>query len=143
MIPPEFINALIGGLLIGLAGILLLISDGKIAGISGMIGGLLRSQTRLNGWRYAFLGGLIVGGFGMHLFGFQVFTPLATRSYGALIAAGLLVGLGTQIGSGCTSGHGICGIGRLSGRSLIATVTFVVTGAITVYVVEHILGGAL
>lgn len=139
----NLVNALFGGTLIGLAAILLLITDGKIAGISGMIGGLLRMQTRLNGWRYAFLGGLLAGGFVLRLVGWSVFAPLTGRSTGALIAAGLLVGFGTQVGSGCTSGHGVCGIGRLSVRSLVATITFIASGAITVYVVRHFLGNTI
>lgn len=143
MIPQEFLHALYGGVLIGLAASLLLVTDGKIAGISGMMGGLLRSQTRLNGWRYAFLGGLVLGGSAMRAAGWTVFTPLPGRSFGALIAAGLLVGFGTQIGSGCTSGHGVCGLGRLSLRSLAATLTFMFFGALTVFIVQHRLGGSL
>ena len=141
--PTDYVQALFGGILIGLAAIFLLFADGKIAGISGMIGGLLRTRTRLNGWRYAFLSGLLAGGFAFHLAGWPVSSPLAGRSTGALIAAGLLVGFGTQVGSGCTSGHGVCGIGRLSARSLAATLTFMAAGAVTVYIVHHVLGGAL
>jgi len=139
----EYLRAFEGGVLIGLASIFLLIADGKIAGISGMIGGLLRTQTRLNGWRYAFLGGLLAVGLALRLSGRIVFTPLPGRSLGALIAAGLLVGFGTQVGSGCTSGHGVCGIGRLSARSLVATLTFLLAGAATVFVIRRFLGGSL
>jgi uncharacterized membrane protein YedE/YeeE len=139
----EYARALFGGALIGLASILLLLADGKIAGISGMLGGLLRTRTRLNGWRYAFIGGLLSGGFTLQLLGYSVFTPLVGRSTGSLIAAGLLVGFGTQVGSGCTSGHGVCGIGRFSARSLVATLTFIFAGAATVYVVEHMMGGVI
>jgi len=141
--PVEFVRAFAGGVLIGLASILLLFADGKIAGISGMIGGLFRAQTRINGWRYAFLGGLVAGGFALHLSGRAVFAPLPGRSLGALIAAGLLVGFGTQVGSGCTSGHGVCGIGRFSSRSLAATLTFMIAGAATVFVIRRFLGGSL
>ncbi len=143
MPPSESLRALLGGVLIGLSSILLLLADGKIAGISGMMGGLLGSSPRRNGWRYAFLAGLAAGGLGFHLAGWPVFTPLRGLSQGALIAAGVLVGLGTQLGSGCTSGHGICGLGRLSRRSLAATLTFMSTGALTVYLVRHVLGGSL
>lgn len=143
VISTEYARALLGGVLIGLASILLLVADGKIAGISGMLGGLLRSKSRVNGWRYAFLGGLLAGGLALRLAGYSVFTPISGLSTGALIAAGLLVGFGTQVGSGCTSGHGICGLGRLSLRSLAGVLTFMATGAATVYIVRHVLGGSL
>ncbi|MBI5201434.1 MAG: YeeE/YedE family protein [Elusimicrobia bacterium] len=140
--PIEFLRALAGGALIGSAGILLLAADGKIAGISGMLGGLLRTRTSLNGWRYAFLAGLAAGGTAFKLAGFSFFAPLPGRSTGALLAAGLLVGFGTQVGSGCTSGHGVCGLGRLSGRSLAATLTFIAAGALTVAAIRAF-GGAV
>ncbi|MFI5360376.1 MAG: YeeE/YedE family protein [Elusimicrobiota bacterium] len=139
----EYARPLLGGVLIGLASILLLFADGKIAGISGILGGALRARTRLDGWRYAFLAGLLLGGLCLRLAGWTIFAPLARRSAGALIAAGLLVGFGTQLGSGCTSGHGVCGIGRLSGRSLAATLTFIVAGAVTVLFIRRVLGGAV
>ena len=139
----EYSRPLLGGALIGLSSILLLLSDGKIAGISGMMGGLLRAPTRLNGWEYAFLAGLAAGGLGLSLAGWVVFAPLRGLSHDALIAAGVLVGFGTQVGSGCTSGHGVCGLGRLSRRSLAATLTFMSTGALTVYLVRHVFGGSL
>jgi len=142
-VPDELLRALAGGVLIGFAGILLLLTDGKIAGVSGIMGDLLRSDGRSNDWRVAFLAGLAAGGFALHLAGVAVFMPLENRSFGALIAAGLLVGFGTQLGSGCTSGHGVCGLGRFSGRSLAATLTFMATGALTVYLVEHALRGGL
>ncbi|MBI3297003.1 MAG: YeeE/YedE family protein [Elusimicrobia bacterium] len=141
--PEPFLQPLLGGALIGLAGILLLYADGKIAGVSGMLGGLLRTQTRLNGWRYAFLAGLLAGGFILSKTGRLAFQALPGRSVGALLAAGLLVGFGTQLASGCTSGHGVCGLGRLSGRSLAATLTFIAAGAAAVYLIEHVLGGSL
>ena len=140
---PSIVRPLLGGALIGLAAILLLLADGKIAGISGMVGGLLRSRARVNGWRYAFLAGLAAGGLGMRLAGWEVFTPLAGRSTGALLAAGLLVGFGTQVGAGCTSGHGVCGLGRFSGRSAAATLTFIAAGAVTVFVVRRFCGGSV
>ena len=140
---PSVVRPLLGGALIGSAAILLLLADGKIAGISGMVGGLLRSRARVNGWRYAFLAGLVAGGLGMRLAGWEVFTPLAGRSTGALLAAGLLVGFGTQVGAGCTSGHGVCGLGRFSGRSAAATLTFIAAGAVTVFVVRRFCGGSV
>lgn len=141
--PQEYINALLGGVLIGLAAIFLLLADGKIAGVSGMISGLLRFRSSLNGWRVAFLGGLILGGLIIRLMGWSLFSPLEGRSTGAIIAAGLLVGFGTQIGSGCTSGHGVCGIGRFSFRSLMATLTFMTAGALTVFLIRHFCEGTL
>lgn len=136
-------QALTGGVLIGLAAVLLLFADGRIAGISGMMGELFRARSTDWGWRAAFLGGLLAGGLVLQLAGVQVFTPLPHASWAALVAAGLLVGFGTQIGGGCTSGHGVCGIGRFSLRSLVATLTFMITGAATVFVIRHVLGGAL
>lgn len=136
-------RALIGGVLIGFAAVLLLFADGKIAGISGMIGGVMRTPTSSSDWRYAFLGGMIIGGWVLQRAGVIVFTPAEGRSLAAIIAAGLLVGFGTQIGSGCTSGHGVCGIGRFSMRSIVATLIFIAAGAITVFVVRHFLGGVL
>ena len=108
-----------------------------------MIGGLLRPRTRRDGWRAFFLGGLVVGGAAMRFLGWTVFIPLAGRSTAALAAAGLLVGFGTQLGSGCTSGHGVCGLGRLSTRSLAATVTFMAAGAATVYLVRRLAQGSI
>ena len=137
----DYVHALLGGVLIGLAAVLLLVSDGQIAGISGMVGGALRPIRPENGWRLGFLAGLVAGGLAFFRAGWPVYTALNGRSLGAIVAAGLLVGFGTQIGSGCTSGHGVCGIGRLSGRSLVATLTFMATGVLTVYIVEHLLNG--
>ncbi|MBI4347202.1 MAG: YeeE/YedE family protein [Elusimicrobia bacterium] len=139
--PPEFVHALAGGALIGAASILLLWTDGKIAGVSGVFGGLLDPRGRGEGWRWAFTAGLIAGGLALRLAGRTVFAPLPGRSIGALVAAGLLVGLGTQLGSGCTSGHGVCGLGRRSPRSLAAVLTFMAAGAAAVYVVGHVLRG--
>lgn len=136
----EYLKGLIGGVLIGGAAILLLLADGKIAGISGMVGGLFRARARWEGWRIAFLSGLLAGGALAPLAGWTVFVPLSGQTVGTLLAAGLLVGFGTQIGSGCTSGHGVCGIGRFSLRSLIATVTFIITGALTVVAARYFLG---
>ena len=139
----EYLRSVAGGILIGSASILLLLADGEIAGISGMLGGLLRARTSLNGWRYAFLGGLFAGGLGSRFAGWSIYAPLAGRSTGALIAAGLLVGIGTQVGSGCTSGHGVCGLGRFSARSLAATLTFIAAGAAAVFVIRRVFGGAV
>jgi uncharacterized membrane protein YedE/YeeE len=133
----------IGGMLIGLSASALLLCDGKIAGISGIVGGLLSPVKNDTLWRAVFVAGLLSGGLLLRFFSPQVFAIGITRSTGALILAGLLVGFGTRVGNGCTSGHGVCGISRLSPRSILATVTFMATGAATVYIINHLLGGAL
>lgn len=133
------IPALIGGALIGLASVLLLLTTGRIAGISGILGGLLPPTRGDTTWRLAFIAGLMLGGLGFVYLGdvsaiaIEADTPL-------LIAAGLLVGVGTRVGSGCTSGHGICGVGRLSPRGLVATCIFVGVAMVTVFVTRHIMG---
>jgi uncharacterized protein len=137
------IASLCGGIFIGLSASFLLLSDGKIAGISGILGGLLSPTKNDTAWRAFFLTGLLTGGLLLQFLSPAVFTIGVTRSTSVLILAGLLVGFGTRLGNGCTSGHGVCGISRFSPRSLVSTVTFIVTGAITVYIINHLLGGAL
>jgi uncharacterized membrane protein YedE/YeeE len=137
------IASLCGGMLIGLSASILLLCDGKIAGISGIVGGLLNPTQNDTAWRVLFIGGLLTGGFLFGLFAPQVFVFSISRSTGALILAGLLVGFGTRLGNGCTSGHGVCGISRFSVRSIVATVTFMITGVATVYIINHLLGGSL
>jgi uncharacterized protein len=130
----------LGGALIGAASALLLVFNGRIAGISGIVGGLVDGHARGDrGWRVIFLAGLLVGGvvLGVVLPSALQPSPVALPM---VAAAGLLVGLGTRVGSGCTSGHGVCGISRMSARSLVATVTFMATGMATVFVVRHLLG---
>jgi uncharacterized protein len=131
--------SLCGGLLIGLSACALLLLMGRIAGISGIVGGLLpRGKTALSDWRAAFVLGLILAPVL-----YQVFADLPAShidsGWSTLILAGLLVGYGTRLGSGCTSGHGICGLANLSPRSLVATITFMTTGFLTVYVVRHLI----
>lgn len=137
------VAALCGGMLIGLSASLLLLWDGKIAGISGIAGGLLSPTKGDAAWRVLFLAGLLTGGLLFNLFAPQVFVISISRSTSVLILAGLLVGFGTRLGNGCTSGHGVCGISRLSARSIVATLTFMVTGIVTVYIINHLLGGSL
>jgi uncharacterized membrane protein YedE/YeeE len=137
------VASLVGGLLIGLSSAALLLCNGKIAGISGIVGGLLNPIKQDTSWRILFLAGLLSGGLVMHALSPHAFAIAISRSPSALIFAGLLVGFGTRLGSGCTSGHGVCGISRLSPRSIIATLTFIATGAVTVFIVNHLLGGAL
>jgi uncharacterized membrane protein YedE/YeeE len=130
--------ALAGGLLIGLAAAVFVLFNGRIAGISGILGGLLRPVPGDLGWRAAFLAGLIAA---PALYGLVAALPEVTvdAGKGTLVAAGLLVGVGTRYGAGCTSGHGVCGISRMSPRSLIATAAFMFAGFVTVYVVRHAL----
>ena len=137
------IASLCGGVLIGLSASLLLLSDGKIAGISGIMGGLLHPVKKDTAWRVLFIFGLLIGGLLFQFLLPEVFTIGITRSTSTLILAGLLVGFGTRLGNGCTSGHGVCGLSRFSSRSLVSTITFIVTGAITVYIINHLLGGTL
>lgn len=130
--------SLFGGMLLGVSATLLLLLNGKVAGISGILGGLFTPKAQDTAWRWLFIIGLVVGGlFGVRLLAAEV--PLQySSSTGMLIIAGLLVGLGTRLGNGCTSGHGICGIGRLSLRSIVATGIFMLVAGITVFVRLHI-----
>ena len=129
--------ALAGGVLIGLAAAAFVLFNGRIAGISGILGGLLRVKRGDAGWRVAFLAGLIAAPV---VYGLFATLPEATIDAGAgtLVAAGLLVGIGTRYGAGCTSGHGVCGISRMSPRSLVATAAFMAAGFVTVYLVRHV-----
>jgi uncharacterized membrane protein YedE/YeeE len=132
-------TALAGGVLIGLATAIFVLVIGRPAGISGIVGGLLRLRLPDLGWRVAFVAGLVVA---PTLYGAFVYLPSLKieASYSTLIAAGLLVGVGTRYAGGCTSGHGICGLSRLSPRALAATLLFVAAGFATVYVVRHVVG---
>jgi uncharacterized membrane protein YedE/YeeE len=132
------VSALIGGGLIGLAAAMLLIVNGRIAGVSGVVGDLLRPVESDSGWRIAFVGGLIAGPLFYQLVAGQMLTVTIDAMLPVLIVAGFLVGFGTNLGAGCTSGHGVCGIARFSPRSLIATVIFMSAGAITVYIARHV-----
>jgi uncharacterized membrane protein YedE/YeeE len=132
-------SALAGGLLIGLAAVLMMLFQGRIAGISGIVGGLFAPRAGEVAWRAAFAIGLLGGA---AIAGAAVGVPVL-RERPALLAvaiAGLLVGYGTRLGSGCTSGHGVCGTARLSPRSLVATVVFMAGGAAVVFVTHHLLG---
>lgn len=137
------IASTVGGLLIGLASVGLLLFHGRIAGISGIAGGIVRREPGDVTWRIMFLAGLFTAGLLGGLAYPEAYRVAIDRTNLALIAAGLAVGIGTQLGSGCTSGHGVCGIGRLSKRSTVATMTFMAFAAITVFVVNELLGGAI
>lgn len=133
----------LGGILIGLAAVGLLVFHGRIAGISGIAGGIFRREPGDVTWRVMFLVGLFVAGIVWSAFRPLDYRVEIDRSTLALVVAGLVVGVGTQLGSGCTSGHGVCGIGRFSKRSIVATLTFMATAAATVFVVNEVLGGAV
>lgn len=132
---------LAGGLLIGLASAMLLLANGRIAGISGILGRSFFPAPGDLGWRLAFLAGLPLGAWAVGLLAPGTTALVITDSPALLVAGGLLVGLGTQIGNGCTSGHGVCGLGRGSRRSLVATVTFMAAGIATTFVARHVLAG--
>ncbi len=135
------VSSLAGGALIGAAATLLLWLDGRIAGISGIVGGLLRRRPGDMAWRAAFVVGLLAGGLVLRLVAPATVAFALQRSPATLIIAGLLVGYGTQLGNGCTSGHGVCGLSRGSRRSLAATVAFMTTGVLTA-LAARLLGGA-
>jgi uncharacterized protein len=140
----SLIAPIFGGVLIGLSATLLWFAHGRIAGISSVLGRLLEADLPRDerGWRWLFLAGLILGGLP-----FQWLLPGSIAlnsepSWPLVVSSGLLVGFGTRLGSGCTSGHGVCGVSRLSSRSIVATLTFVVAGAVTVIVMKWLGGGA-
>jgi uncharacterized membrane protein YedE/YeeE len=135
------LSAAIGGVLIGLSAVLLMLLTGRIAGISGIFSGLLNLRGDDKGWRIAFIAGLILAPIIAGSIGYGMAQPKLPANWVIITAAGLLVGFGTRLGGGCTSGHGICGIGRLSMRSIAATVVFMVTAVITVAITRHVLGG--
>ncbi|HXL84069.1 MAG TPA: YeeE/YedE family protein [Casimicrobiaceae bacterium] len=129
-------SAAIGGAVIGLAAALLVLVNGRVAGISGIVGGMLQPRADDFGWRLAFVAGLLLAPV---VYAMVAAFPSATiaASYPVLIVAGLLVGIGTRFAGGCTSGHGVCGLSRLSPRSLVATLAFMAAGFVTVFVVRH------
>ena len=141
MTPFTPVTALAGGMLIGLASIALMALLGRIAGISGIVGGLLKPSAAEVPWRLAFIAGLIVAP--LLFWAATGNRPEVTidASTNILIAAGLLVGIGTRIGAGCTSGHGVCGFARVSKRSIVATVTFMAVAIATVAIMRHLIGG--
>ncbi len=136
-------SALSGGILIGLAAVLLLVCNGRIAGISGIMGGLL-TLPKLEewSWRIAFLVGIVSGAFLFHLIKPDLYLPRENFPIWLLALGGFLVGFGTRMGNGCTSGHAVCGIARGSIRSIVATLTFMASGFLTVYLIRHVLGWA-
>jgi uncharacterized membrane protein YedE/YeeE len=130
--------SLAGGALIGAAAAMLVLLNGRVAGISGIVGGLLAPRRGEIAWRLAFLGGLLLAPAAALLLFNERPIPRIDAGFGTLVLAGLLVGLGTSYGSGCTSGHGVCGLSRLSPRSLAATAAFMLAGFATVFVARHL-----
>ncbi len=135
------VSALIGGVMIGLAAVLLLAATGRIAGISGIVGGLVAAKPNDAGWRIAFVAGLLLAPLLYAGVSGRTIAIDIERSPVLLIAGGLLVGFGTLLGSGCTSGHGVCGLSRLSKRSFVAVAMFMVAALATVFILRHLVGG--
>ena len=133
------VSAFAGGLIIGLAAAWLILADGRVLGASGVLGGLVPPRERDWGWRVALLAGLVAA----PLIGARLLhapAPVIEANAAVLVAGGLLVGFGTRLGAGCTSGHGVCGLARLSPRSLAATLAFMASGFLTVFIVRHVTG---
>ncbi|NNU13917.1 YeeE/YedE family protein [Vibrio parahaemolyticus] len=131
-------ESLFGGILLGISATILLLVNGKIAGISGIVNGIMSPKKGDYSWRLLFAVGMIAGGLISVLMLGVAVPSTANLSLGMVIAAGLLVGIGTRLGNGCTSGHGICGMGRLSKRSIVATCVFMVVAGLTVFVRLHL-----
>lgn len=132
-------TSLAGGLLLGLAAALFILLNGRILGISGIVGGLLRPTPGDTGWRLSFVLGLLAAPL-LYLLVAGAIEARIDAGWGTVVLAGLLVGIGTRYGSGCTSGHGVCGLSRLSPRSLVATLAFMGAGFVTVFLLRHVLG---
>lgn len=130
----------LGGVIIGLAATMMLLFNGRVTGISGIIGGVLNRNTHDKSWRILFLIGLALGGFLLKFLNPEVFTLISSAKTVDYITAGFLVGVGTLLGNGCTSGHGVCGISRLSTRSIVATMTFITSGILSVLLFKFLRG---
>jgi uncharacterized membrane protein YedE/YeeE len=145
MEPLSVVQPLLGGVLIGIASVLVLKAYGRVAGVSGIAGGLLKPVAGDIAWRVAFVAGLLIAGTVAAFVAPQslrIEDASGTLGVVGVVATGLLVGFGTRLGNGCTSGHGVCGVSRLSTRSIVATLTFMFTGGVTVYVVRHLFDSA-
>lgn len=138
-----FVSAALGGVMLGLAAVGLMLASGRILGISGIFGGVVRPRRGDFAWRALFVGGMAAGGAAVAVLAPEAYAIDVVRSPAAIVSAGLLVGFGTRLGSGCTSGHGICGISRFSPRSLVAVLTFMATGALAAFLVNHVFGGSI
>lgn len=137
-----YFSPLVGGVLIGAAASVFLLFNGRIAGISGVVGGSLGADVKDRPERLLFIAGLLLAGLIVFLIRPAMFPASSSIAIGPAIAAGLLVGFGTRLGNGCTSGHGVCGLSRFSGRSLVATITFMFVAGLTVFFANHVFGGA-
>ena len=140
---PSIAMATVGGAMIGLAASALLLTHGRIAGVSGIVGGVIRPRDAATSWRVVFVLGLLFGGGLLVGFAPETIAEPSSRSMAAVAVAGLFVGVGTRLGNGCTSGHGVCGLSRLSGRSMAATLSFIATGFLTATAVQLLFGGSL
>ncbi|WP_392339913.1 YeeE/YedE family protein [Moritella marina] len=136
------LDSIFGGLVLSIAALFMLFGIGKLSGISGIFYNLKNSKSPSEHWRIVFILGLVISPFFAHFLGFSLPSSIDV-SWPAIIIGGLLVGFGTRMGSGCTSGHGICGIGRLSMRSVVATIIFMSTGLITVFIVNNLLSSTV
>ena len=134
------IQAIIGGVLIGLAASLMMLFNGRVTGISGIVSGLLKPEKSETGWKLSFVIGLIFGGFVLQALNPEVFVQISNSLWFDCVIAGLLVGFGTLLGNGCTSGHGVCGISRFSTRSITATMTFISFGILSVLLFKFLRG---
>jgi uncharacterized membrane protein YedE/YeeE len=136
------VSAALGGILLGIASSLLFVLNGRTLGISGIVGEIPGAPSADRLWRVVFLAGLLAGGTALLVFDRSVLAFASEQTVPIAIAAGVLVGVGTRMSNGCTSGHGLCGLARLSKRSLVATLVFMATGALTVFLVRHLLHAA-
>lgn len=134
------VSATIGGVMLGIAASMLLLANGEVCGISGILGGAAFAPRGDRSWRAVFLAGLLAGGALVAWVDRSALAVASEQSMGLAAVSGILVGVGTRMGGGCTSGHGLCGIARFSGRSVVATLVFMATGAATVFALRHVLG---
>ncbi len=141
MIEHGWIMGLLGGVIIGAASALLLLFNGRIFGVSGIIGGSLKPSQGDTAWRLMLIFGLLLGGLMFRFVDTSVFPATFSRSVAMIAVAGVLVGFGSRLGNGCTSGHGVCGVARLSPRSLFATGVFTIFGMLAVFLINHVMGG--
>lgn len=141
MVNSDFVNALIGGICIGLAASGMMWANGRVMGVSGILGGLFKPKDKDVVWRILFIGGILTGSFLIPQLGFSVMEVPFDRGIASALIGGLFVGVGTTIGNGCTSGHGVCGISRFSPRSIVATIIFMVLGITTVGALNSLFGG--
>jgi uncharacterized membrane protein YedE/YeeE len=138
-----YLSSFFGGILIGIAVTIMLLFNGRVTGISGIIGGALSYVKKDWLWRFTFFLGLALGGLVLRVMAPEALANQSNRNLGTIIVAGLLVGYGTLLANGCTSGHGVCGISRFSVRSILATVTFILFGAVSVFIMRRFMEGSV